>query len=225
MYFNSLIRLLILCLCCIPIFSGASTTQGQEPLLESDTSKAFRSRRGRTLQEHSELRGKLKLSKHTEPLLNFTTNENSLQELLSLQFLLSKRLTRYRATIYLHFYSILTSGYALSDTLDNSIHDLQRIQFITKRGPQAAWKNCFPENINDLKDVMKMGITEGIKDIKEKVQAVTTEMDELKEFIIDIEEKVLKLLGELENTVGEINFAEDAKNLAWDVTGALLRNK
>ena len=127
--------------------------------------------------------------------------------------------------MYLHLHSILISGYALSDTLDNSIHDLQCIQFTTKRGSQAPRKNCFPENINDLKDVMKMGITEGIKDIKEKVQAVTTEMDELKEFIIDIEEKVLKLLGELENTVGEINFAEDAKNLAWDVTGALLRNK
>ena len=126
--------------------------------------------------------------------------------------------------MYLHFHSFLTSGYALSDTLDNSIHDLQCIQFITKRGLQVAWKNCFPENINDLKDVMKRGITEGIKDIKEKVQAVTTEMDELKEFIIDIEEKVLKLLGELENTVEKVPFP-DAKNITWEMTGALPRNK
>ena len=225
MYFDSLIRLLILYLCCIPIFSGSSTTQGQEPLPESDTSKSLRGRRGRILQELSELRDKLKLSKHTEPLLRLTTNENALQQLLSLQFLLSKRLTRYRATMYFHFHSILTTGYSLSDTLDLYIHNLQCIQSIAKGGAKAALKKCFQGNINDLKDVMKMRITEGAKDIKEKVQAVTTEMDELKEFIIDIEEKVLKLLGELENTVGEINFAEDAKNLAWDVTGALLRNK
>jgi hypothetical protein len=162
MYFDSLIRLLILYLCCIPIFSGSSTTQGQEPLPESDTSKSLRGRRGRILQEQSELRGKLKLSKHTEPLLDLTTNENALQELLSLQFLLSKRLTQYRATMYLHFHSILTTGYSLSDTLDNSIHDLPCIQAIAKRGPQAAWMNCFHSNVNDLKDMMRFGITEGV---------------------------------------------------------------
>jgi hypothetical protein len=39
------------------------------------------------------------------------------------------------------------------------------------------------------------------------------EMDELKEFIIDIEEKALKLLGELENTVEKVLFP-DANNIA-----------
>jgi hypothetical protein len=197
MYSSTLIRLLVLCLClcCIPIFSSSSATQEKEPLLESDASKTFRSRIGRTPQELYELRDKFKLSKHTESFLDSDTRETALEELLSLQSLLSTRLARYRATMYFHFHSILTSGYALSDTLDKCIHDLQCIQFITKRGPQAAWKNCFPENINDLKDVMKMEITAGVKDVKESVQAVTTEMDELKEFIIDIEKKIFKLLG------------------------------
>jgi hypothetical protein len=39
------------------------------------------------------------------------------------------------------------------------------------------------------------------------------EMDELKESIIDIEEKALKLLGELDSTVEKAPFA-DAKSIA-----------
>jgi hypothetical protein len=224
MYFSSLVHLLILCLCCIPIFSSASITEGQEPLLESDTRKTFPSRSGRTVQELSELRDKFKLSKHTEPLLGLTANENALQELLSLQFLLSKRLTRYRATMYFHFHSILTTGYSLSDTLDLYIHNLQCIQSIAKGGAKAALKKCFQDNINDSKDVMKMGVTERVKDVKESVQQVMREIDELKEFIIDIEEKVFKLLGELESTAEWVPFP-DAENISWDMVGALLRNK
>jgi hypothetical protein len=71
--------------------------------------------------------------------------------------------------MYFHLHSILTTSCSLSDTLDNSIHDLQCIQSIAKRGPQAAWKNCFHSNANDLKEMMRFGITEGVKDVKERV--------------------------------------------------------
>jgi hypothetical protein len=68
--------------------------------------------------------------------------------------------------MYLHFHSILTTGHSLSGTLDNSIHNLQCIQAIAKRGPQAAWMNCFHSNVNDLKEMMRFGITEGVKDVR-----------------------------------------------------------
>ena len=126
--------------------------------------------------------------------------------------------------MYFHFHSILTTGYSLSDTLDLYIHNLQCIQSIAKGGAKAALKKCFQGNINDLKDATKMGVTERVKDVKERVQQVMREMDELKEFIIDIEEKVFKLLGELESTAEEVPFP-DAENIAWDMVGALLRNK
>jgi hypothetical protein len=125
--------------------------------------------------------------------------------------------------MYFHFQSILTTSYTLSDTLDYHIHNLQCIH-APSRGPQAASKNCFYKNVNDLKEVAKSAITKRVKDINERVQQVKREMDELKEFIIDIEENVLKLLGELENTVKEVPFAEDVEQRAWDTVGVLVRD-
>jgi hypothetical protein len=250
MYFNSLIRLLIVCLCCTPILSSASPTKEQYLLLEFDTSENaqpwLRSERtpqealrdqppefhtseiaqlkSKILQGLCNLGDQLRLSKHTKPLLDLKTNEEALQELFSLQYILSTRLTRYRATMYFQFQSILTTGYILSDTLDLYINNLQCLHSNTMDGTQAGSKKCFQENINDLKDLAKRGITMRVKDVNEGIQQVMREMDELKEFIIDIEENVLKLLAGLENTVKEVSLAEDIEQRAFDRVGILLRD-
>jgi predicted nuclease with TOPRIM domain len=130
-----------------------------------------------------------KLSKHKTSLSESDTSTDSVNQLLSLQSQLSKHMSRYRVSSTLHFQAISRTTLDFADKLG----DLNYFQFLLDL--QEPWaEQKAREYINEIE--------EEIKDLKEHIEAITVEMDQLNELLGEIEGKVLKLVEELNITVG-----------------------